>query len=121
MERRWCLSADTRAVRKARHVCRDFLEPRIERSRLTDDAVLVVSELVTNAVVHGCPPIELMVSITSVEVRLEVADEGRGPDEWFVPFDRPGSRGLAIVDAVSEQWGVRQTASGKVVWSVVLR
>ena len=86
-------------------------------SAVADDAALVVTELVTNAVLNGGPPVRLRLREVPDGVRLEVAD--RGPE---LPAAVRRStvamtgRGLALVDALTRAWGVEQDArGGKVV------
>lgn len=70
-----------------------------------DDLALVVSELVTNAVLHGPgPEIELRLEGTWATIRIEVSDEGVEPFEWPVVMD--GHRGLGFVRIFSERSGV---------------
>ena len=91
-----------------------------------DDVLLLVTELVTNAIRHGDVGPERSVRV-GVEhgpgqVRVEVLD--RGPDFEYVPV-RPGSGenrwGLLLVDRVADCWGIRPTASGTCVWFELLR
>lgn len=87
-----------------------------------DDAALVVTELVTNAVLHGRPPVRVRVTGTDQDaVRLEVEDAGSdlpvrprgGPDAMT-------GRGLGMVAALAGRWGVDTPSSGgKVVWAEV--
>lgn len=85
-----------------------------------DDLVLIASELVTNALVHARPPIDLRVRRIGPHVVLEVRDRAglrprrRRPDD----SDEHG-RGLNIVEALSESWGTRTSESGKTVWCTV--
>ena len=89
----------------------------------TDSAMLVVSELVTNAVLHGRPPIELGMSRAGDDVRIEVFDADPHADAiapvWEPVPERSGGRGLRIVNALAHQWGVEPTPEGKMVWAVV--
>ncbi|MEV7011353.1 ATP-binding protein [Streptosporangium sp. NPDC051022] len=92
-----------------------------------EDAVLLVSEVVTNAVVHtssGRPGGVVTVEITHQgpdSVCIEVIDDGspsvpkpRHPDEGDLT---PGGRGLWLVDAIATKWGVRPVEQGRVaVW-----
>lgn len=82
---------------------------------------LLVSELVTNACLHGGDPMTLGLELNSSRVRVEVADSVPDWPSVQSPSDRdPGGRGLLIVDSVSSVWGVeRSTAGGKVVWAEV--
>lgn len=82
-------------------------------------AALLVSELVTNAIVHGDGPIQLSVDRTQhhAVLRVEVVDHGAGmPAAQVVPADALSGRGLAIVDAVADRWGIQPTSTGKRVW-----
>jgi anti-sigma regulatory factor (Ser/Thr protein kinase) len=90
---------------------------------IAEDALLVVSELVTNAVRHGEPEIVLSVDIGVDRIRIEVRD---GND--VVPtvpaedpaVDRPTGRGLLIVAATASDWGVVRTDEpGKCVWAEI--
>jgi two-component sensor histidine kinase len=70
------------------------------------DAVLMVSELVTNAVVHGVGAISLRIDAGADTVRIEVADEG---NIAIPPSPQPsahGGWGLRIVEQLADDWGV---------------
>jgi anti-sigma regulatory factor (Ser/Thr protein kinase) len=102
------LPADTSAPRVARHVLRLF-----GASNLNSE--VVVSELVTNAVVHGALPIVLTIERTDGTVHVEVRDE-RGD---FGPRS-PRAHGLQLVEAFALGWGVdRIEGDGKTVWANV--
>ena len=87
---------------------------------LLDDATLLVSELVTNAVRHGGPPIVLAVECDGIGLHVLVRDgspvlprvRGAGPEA-------EGGRGYLLLDVLSERWGVEQDVGGspgKQVW-----
>ena len=76
--------------------------------------LLVASELVANAVLHGAPPVSVTVSVRADRVRVEVADGGI---EMGVPKDE--SRGLMIVGEITDAWGVECVPDGKVVWAEI--
>ncbi|MER6982322.1 ATP-binding protein, partial [Streptomyces carpinensis] len=80
-------------------------------------AELVVSELVTNAVRHGAPPIRLRLLLDR-GMTCELYDGGSAAPHLRQarPSDESG-RGLFIVSEVADRWGVRFTDSGKVVWT----
>ncbi|MFE9022130.1 ATP-binding protein [Streptomyces sp. NPDC007808] len=89
---------------------------------LAETLVLLVSELVTNAVVHtGCPAV-LRLSLSgatqeSATVRLEVADRSdRAPVPRCVDSDATGGRGLALVDGLADRWGWCTEGAGKRIW-----
>ena len=88
---------------------------------LTDVSTLIVSELVTNAIVHAATPAELRAQWSNGVLRLEVMDnaEGSPPDPRIADPDDEGGRGLLLVDALSTAWGVESTDHGKVVWAEV--
>src|ERR1700744_1186555 len=70
------------------------------------DAVLMVSELVNNAVVHGVGEISLRIDVERDAVRIEVADEG---NVAVAPTPEPGAHGgwgLRIIEQLADDWGV---------------
>lgn len=82
-----------------------------------DAAVLLTSELVTNAVVHGRPPIELEVTMAGAAVRVAVRD-GSPMLPTLAPAsdEATGGRGLLLVDTLASRWGVEHAGPCKVVW-----
>jgi two-component sensor histidine kinase len=89
---------------------------------LAETLILLVSELVTNAVVHtGCPAV-LRLSLPgaageSATVRLEVADSSdRAPVPRCAGGDATGGRGLALVDGLADRWGWSPEGAGKRIW-----
>ena len=87
---------------------------------LVADAMLIVSELVANAVMHGRPEIWLHVRSTPSGIALGVQDAGEALPPTTVPLDGlPDGlhgRGLRIVAALASTWGVQPTSEGKLVW-----
>ena len=101
----------------ARAFVRETLHPGSSDVRV-DDVALVVSELVTNAVLHGDGDIMLNVVVADDAVHVEVADAAPAlPAPRAAPSDADSGRGLFIVDGVATRWGVRPAARGKVVWA----
>jgi anti-sigma regulatory factor (Ser/Thr protein kinase) len=90
--------------------------------QLAETLVLLVSELVTNAVVHtGCPAVLRLVLPGAVgeeaTVRLEVEDtSGCAPVPRCVDGDATGGRGLALVDGLADRWGWSREGAGKRIW-----
>ena len=80
----------------------------------------IASELVTNAILHGAPPIELSIRHQDGDVTIEVTDgdpeidkvRPRTPDQA-----EPTGRGLRIVASLADRWGIRELQSGKAVWA----
>ena len=83
-----------------------------------EDAQLLVSELVTNAVRHGGPPITLCVRCDgSSDMQVRVSDGNvHQPQVKHPEATEEGGRGMMLVDLISEHWGVDTDDDGKVVW-----
>ena len=118
------LAARPEAVAEARQAVVGLPVPREAREQL----MLLVSELVTNAVVHpdAAPgdPVRLQIRIRSGRARIEVRDGGHGftarPSADVDPLVI-GGQGLVIVAALSDTWGVdRNPGGGCTVWCEVL-
>ncbi len=104
------------AVREARAVVRGLLE-QWGHDELIEDASLVVTELVANAVEHAQSTCHLAVTRSSAGVRLEVQDAGDGTPEPQAPSETSeGGRGLLIIAALSTAWGIEEAPNGKTVW-----
>jgi len=104
------------AVREARSVVRDVAEGW-GLGALGEIVELCTSELATNALVHANSPVLLVMSLLPESVRIEVEDaEPGGIEAGGLIHDAESGRGLAIVDAMTESWGVEQHDTGKVVW-----
>jgi PAS domain S-box-containing protein len=85
------------------------------------DVSLIVSELITNAIRHGRPPIGLVLRREPESVIIDVSDAGDGkPQLGQAAPSAPTGRGLTLVDALAGQWGTRPTGRGKSVWCTVL-
>ncbi|MCX4787491.1 ATP-binding protein [Streptomyces sp. NBC_01221] len=85
-----------------------------------DDVLLCVSELATNALVHGAPPgrgylVRLLLEEGGAALRVEVHDSGGGQPGVREP-DGESGRGLLLVAAVADRWGVGERNPGKIVW-----
>ncbi|MEA2161802.1 MAG: hypothetical protein QOD66_4182 [Solirubrobacteraceae bacterium] len=111
------LSRDPQAPGQARGEVRQAIERRLNEVELAT-AVLLTSELVTNAVVHPPPddgqPIELRISSYPDRVRVEVFDSGGGFDPEALPERPPetGGRGLMVVDQLASRWGIDHGTNG---------
>jgi GAF domain-containing protein len=90
-----------------------------ELTGLLDEALLLVTELVTNAVVHAGTEIELQTETHSGGLRVEVVDRSPGSLPVIRPAPaetREGGRGVFLLDALADEWGTRHFAGGKSVW-----
>lgn len=86
---------------------------------IVDDAILVVSELVANAILHTRAPVMLRILVHDDGVlRLDVSDTSPKPPERRTasPQDVNG-RGLELVDILADRWGWRSRDGGKDVWA----
>ncbi|MEV4441738.1 ATP-binding protein [Streptomyces sp. NPDC049577] len=100
---------------------------------LAETLILLISELVTNAVVHtGCPAVLRMLfpgagsgAVTggpAGTVRVEVADiSARPPRQRHARGDETGGRGLELVDGLADRWGWQPEGAGKRIWCEVDR
>nr|WP_234430525.1 SpoIIE family protein phosphatase [Streptomyces sp. NRRL F-4489] len=111
-----------RSVATARAFVRDTLQGW-GHSDIVDDAVVLTSELVTNAVVHAGTAADVLCLRTDGGVRISVAD--RYPEreiplqntgQAMVHPDREGGRGLLLCGALASRWGVEYTTDRKRVW-----
>jgi len=116
---RLALPPDVPAVRLARRVTRDALAAW-ELGHVEDAAVLLVSELVTNALRHADDTGAIGLELTSAGtwLRVEVQD---GDPHWRVsrsPADCDESGfGFVLVDSLAARWGMRRVSAGKAVWA----
>ncbi|WP_330302673.1 MULTISPECIES: SpoIIE family protein phosphatase [unclassified Streptomyces] len=87
-----------------------------------DAVLLVVSELVTNALVHTQGPVRLDLMLRGDRVRVSVSDSSpRAPAKpVIVDWESTGGRGLLLVEAMSESFGSVPVAGGKQVWSEIV-
>lgn len=112
------LACDPGMVAVARHfVARTLRLWEVDDEHL-DEAMLLTSELLSNAVLHARTDARLTVhSREDGTLRIEVADENpRLPITVAPPEDAQSGRGLWLVETLSSAWGVERTGTGKTVW-----
>jgi CheY-like chemotaxis protein len=113
--------ADLQSARAARRFVRDSLVAW-GCDGLLDAVELLVSELVTNAVVHARSDVELTISLRDDRVRVEVIDS---TDVHVQRRDAAGEsqsgRGMALIEALALAWGIDTLVAGKAVWFEVGR
>jgi anti-sigma regulatory factor (Ser/Thr protein kinase) len=89
-------------------------------AEIVEDAVLLVSELVTNSVLHGGQPVVVAVDCDGDALQVRVRDGSSVlPARRAVDPGDEGGRGLALVDTLSSDWGVDPQPDGKHVWFVL--
>jgi anti-sigma regulatory factor (Ser/Thr protein kinase) len=124
VETRWraVLEGGSAAPRRARHEITQHLNGELGTER-TQDAVLLVGELVTNSVLHAATGaaheivLELIIGLD--DVRIVVTDGGSPTVPMIQPLDptRPGGRGLFLVDTLSDRWGMTREGTRETrVW-----
>ena len=108
-----------RASADVRRTVSSWLRARVDPAVGLGDLLLVVSELVTNAVLHADTPARFVLRWDGRRARIEVTDGDHRPPR--VPVDAPaiGGRGLFLVDRLSTAWGSDPSPSGKTVWATV--
>jgi len=105
----------------ARHALQPWLAGVDCSDEIVGDALIVVSELVTNVVMHTASESFLVAVFDDHRLRLEVHDHS--PHAPVIADQPPGSAGgfgLPIVDSLCDAWGWEPTASGKRVWTETL-
>ncbi|MGZ4722274.1 SpoIIE family protein phosphatase [Oryzihumus sp.] len=113
-------AAEARSVVEARRFAREQLE-QWGATDVLDSVSLVVSELVTNAVVHTGTPARVALQLQGSDLRVEVEDHHPGRAVPLVP-ERPvdraeHGRGLLITASLSSAWGVEYSPTTKRVWA----
>ncbi len=115
------LRRQLRCNASAPHLAREALKPLSAIEPVRDDALLVASELVTNAVLHsGCTPndeLALVAKLIPGGLEIAVTDPGRS-DTTPTPrpsYVGPGGVGLRIVEALARRWGIERR-HGLRVW-----
>ncbi|MEV5492598.1 SpoIIE family protein phosphatase [Streptomyces bobili] len=109
---------DLQGVRRARHLVREWLDDW-ELGAVDDEAQLLLSEIVTNALVHADSEVDLRVRRYPDCLRVEVRDSDPHP---AINVGRPGEdqaesgRGMMIVAALASAWGNSPNGRGKTVW-----
>ena len=111
------LGAHGPAVARARAFVAEQLQAWRVPEETVDELVLITSELVTNAFLHGRPPVDLRLRRSGTEVVLEVQDRAAlRPRRRLAEDDDENGRGMLIVSTLADAWGTRSIGTGKSVW-----
>ena len=118
---------EPRAAAAARRFVRDTLRAwavtgDVGGPRVVDDAVLLTSELVTNAVLHAGTPVQVTCRLADGAVEVVVSDGHperlvpEAPEPEPAPSEQTGGRGLLLPAALASAWGVAYGRASKAVW-----
>jgi anti-sigma regulatory factor (Ser/Thr protein kinase) len=118
LQYRWSFAPELMAPGDARHRLAPVLGAWGLSGQQGADALLVMSELVSNAVEHARTPLVLRVSLTGTSVLIEVSDDSQAGPE-LRPRDslELRGRGLQFVDALARAWSWSPAGNGKTVWA----
>ena len=109
------LPGDVASCSAARRFVQDSLAQESEDLRA--DAALLVSEVVTNAVLHTSGPVSIEVLHKGGAYRVAVTDGSKTPptEKGYQRDDATG-RGIQLLECLAAAWGCKRSGSGKVVW-----
>ncbi|ABS01595.1 putative anti-sigma regulatory factor, serine/threonine protein kinase [Kineococcus radiotolerans SRS30216 = ATCC BAA-149] len=111
------LPTDERAPAHARRFLEEAVCP-VHAACVLDDATLLVTELVTNSLRYGAPPLTVRVVCDGTAgLRVMVSDGDPGaPVPRTAGAEDESGRGTTLVDYISDAWGVEPHEDGKTVW-----
>lgn len=113
------VSADGAATRSARAVVRNLCGTAALETDTVETAVLLVTELVSNAIEHGGGTAVVDAALDVDEGRLRVSvvdDDPTLPAVGLAAIDAERGRGMLLVDALASRWGAAPKNRGKAVW-----
>jgi anti-sigma regulatory factor (Ser/Thr protein kinase) len=111
---------DLSAPAYVRQWLRDMLQGSGVTSEVLGDTLLVVDELVSNSVVHAATPIVVTLEYSRNACRCSVRDRcASGPLPRLVERADGSGRGLRLVNAIANAWGVERSATGTTVWAEI--
>ncbi len=115
------LAAEPAAPRHARTLLRAAATEWEVNEEIYEDAAMIVTELVANAVDHARSSSTLTIDLDDHGLRVAVRDTCAAGVPHLAPADphAPRGRGLQMVDALSTNWGVTRHGDGKTVWAVL--
>lgn len=117
------LDAVPRSISSARHAVARLFDPRLHvPAELAEDVLLLVSELVTNGVLHARTAVHVLARAEPGRILVAVGDDDpHNPPQPAEPGATATSgRGMRLVDLLASSWGVELGTTSKVVWFEVL-
>lgn len=125
----WALPHDLSAAAIARHRIEEWLagsgvlESGVINEELVDDATLIASELAVNAVRHGQAPAVLTAHVDGQTIRISVTGRSPHGDPALgqAALTSTSGRGLALVAALSQEWGWSREGDELTVWALLRR
>jgi anti-sigma regulatory factor (Ser/Thr protein kinase) len=109
--------ADLASIPEARRYVESLIEPLGLPDTGADTVVLLVSELVTNAVVHAHTPFTVELACRGPRLHVGIADDSEAaPTLRDVDPSSPGGRGIRLLAELADDWGCDRRPSGKEVW-----
>jgi anti-sigma regulatory factor (Ser/Thr protein kinase) len=123
VHRAWTSPPSDFTVPLARRRVVDALHAGGWDERVVDDAALITTELVTNAVLHARDEYTVTIDLTGQTLRVEVEDTAEAPPGVDVtrPVDSGSGRGMLLVRTLADAWGVETRRGGKLVWFELTR
>ncbi len=106
------------SVRRARRTIAAFLDPSDVPVTIVEDVLLLVSELVTNALVHANSPavVRLDADLDRIKVAVADRDADKAPRVTEPGPLASSGRGVLLVERLAARWGVESQSEGKIVW-----
>lgn len=106
---------DLHEIHRVRALTDDAVASQLD-DRARYELLLVVSELVTNALIHGHPPVRVSLAHAGDEVVVEVYDASAREPRPRPPGRGVGGYGLHLLDELADRWGTAPRPPGKCVW-----
>ncbi|MGQ7296011.1 ATP-binding protein [Quadrisphaera sp. KR29] len=116
LRRTLALAPEPASARLGRRAATSLMAEVGARPDLVDAVVLVVSELVTNAVRHAPGSVELLLEADATTASVGVRDTSAARPQLVDAYDG-GGRGMLVVTALAVRWHVEEVPGGKVVWA----
>jgi hypothetical protein len=114
----WLLGHDRTAPKRARRAVERWAPAQALTGDTLDDLLLVVNEIVTNALAHSAGPVALRVERSTDVITVRVSNITSGGNaSGRSRAHRLHGRRLLIVEAVCDAWGVSQRAAARTVWA----